>query len=166
MATTQGDMLMAMSPELAPNHVRNFLDLSYSGFYDNVKFHRVIPGFMIQGGDPFTKDPDKKAQWGSGNGPRMLDAEFSTAKHERGTLSMARLGGNVNSASCQFFVCHAKATNLDGQYSIFGKLESGFDTLDAIATTPAESAVRGAPASTPITPQRILSATVIFSPTK
>jgi len=164
--TNQGEMLVEMAPELAPNHVRNFLDLSYNGFYNGVKFHRVIPGFMIQGGDPFTKDPAKKAQWGSGNGPRMLEAEFSSAKHERGTLSMARLGGNNDSASCQFFICHAKATNLDGQYSVFGKLVSGFETLDAIALTPAESAVRGAPPSSPIEPQEILSAVVLFAPTK
>lgn len=134
--TNQGDMLLEFYPHLAPGHVRNYLDLAYTGFYDEVLFHRVIPSFMIQGGDPFTKDPTKKAQWGGGNGPRLLDAEFTTEKHVRGTLSAARLGHDVNSASCQFFIMHADYPALDGNYSVFGKLVSGFETLDAIATTP------------------------------
>jgi len=163
LSTNQGDMLVEMYPELAPNHVRNFLDLSYSGFYDGVLFHRVIPGFMIQGGDPNTKDITKKRMWGTGNGPRMLDAEFSSTKHVRGILSMAR-SQSPDSASSQFFVMHATAPSLDGAYSIFGNLVSGFETLDAIVTTPAESAQRGQPATTPIEPQKILSATVLYAP--
>jgi len=156
--TNQGDMLVEFYPHLAPGHVRNYLDLAYSGFYDGVLFHRVIPGFMIQGGDPFTKDPTKVRQWGGGNGPRLLDAEFTTEKHVRGILSAARLGHDVNSASCQFFIMHATYPSLDGQYSVFGKLVSGYETLDAIATTP-----RGA-GDRPNAEQKILSAIVLHDP--
>ncbi len=145
--TNQGDMLCEMYPHLAPNHVRNFLDLSYTGFYDGVIFHRVIPGFMIQGGD--------KTGTGRGDGPRRLDAEISAEKHVRGTLSMAR-AADPNSASCQFFVVHAKAPHLDGKYTIFGKLVTGFEALDAIANTP-----RGA-GDRPDDEQKILSATVLY----
>ena len=146
--TNRGDLEVEMWPETAPNHVRNYLDLAYTGFYDGTTFHRVIPGFMIQGGDPTGK--------GSGNGPRVLKAEFSKVKHERGVLSAARTG-DPNSASCQFFVCHAAAPHLDGQYSAFGKLVNGFETLDAIATTPRDRTDR------PNEPQRILSASVIVA---
>ena len=156
--TNRGDMLLEFYPHLAPGHVRNYLDLSYSGFYDGVLFHRVIPGFMIQGGDPLTKDATKVRQWGSGNGPRQLPAEFTTEKHVRGILSAARLGNDVNSASCQFFVMHATYPSLDGQYSVFGKLVSGYDTLDAIAT-----AKRGAQ-DRPDAEQKILTAIVLHDP--
>jgi cyclophilin family peptidyl-prolyl cis-trans isomerase len=148
MHTNQGDMLMEMYPHLAPNHVRNFLDLNYTGYYDNVIFHRVIPTFMIQGGD--------KSGTGAGPGRRQLNAEFSTEKHVRGILSMARTP-DVNSASAQFFVMHAAYPSLDGQYSIFGKLISGYDTLDKIVNTPA-------PGSRPSVDQVILSSTVLYVP--
>ena len=144
--TNRGDMIAKMYPHLAPNHVRNFLDLSYSGFYDGVLFHRVIPGFMIQGGDP--------QGTGMGNGPRRLNAEFSSEPHVRGILSMARTG-DPNSASCQFFVMHATASHLNNQYSVFGMLESGFDTLDAIVMSPKNGQDR------PNEDQKILSATVL-----
>lgn len=147
--TNQGDMMCEMYPHLAPNHVRNFLDLSYNGFYDGVIFHRVIPGFMIQGGD--------KTGTGRGDGPRQLKAEFSKEKHVRGILSMAR-AADPDSASCQFFVVHATSPHLDNQYTVFGKLVSGFEALDAIATTPQGAGNR------PTTDQKILSATVLFVP--
>lgn len=149
MRTSQGDMLMEFWPEDAPEHVRNFLDLSHTGFYEGVVFHRVIPGFMIQGGDPTGS--------GSGNGPRTLKAEFNKRRHERGVLSMARTA-DPNSASCQFFVMHANSLHLDNQYSAFGKLVSGIEVVDAIATTP-----RGA-GDRPNTPQTILSAVVVKRP--
>ncbi len=132
MQTNRGDMVMRFFPDLAPGHVRNFLDLSYSPdggkpFYEGVIFHRVIPGFMIQGGDP--------TGTGSGDGKRKLKAEFSSKPHKRGILSMARTS-DPNSASCQFFVMHADYPSLDNQYSVFGELVSGIETVDAIVSSP------------------------------
>jgi len=149
MQTNRGDMLMEFWPLVAPGHVRNFLDLCYNKFYDGLTFHRVIPGFMIQGGDP-------KGD-GTGNGPRMLEAEFNTdPKHQHvpGVLSMAR-SSDPNSASCQFFVMHGAATHLDGNYTAFGKLIEGLDVVDEIVSTP-----RGA-RDKPTTKQEIKKATVI-----
>jgi len=146
LSTNRGDMIVKFYPHLAPNHVRNFLDLAYTDFYDGVTFHRVIPGFMIQGGDP--------QGTGMGNGPRRLQAEFSPEPHVRGILSMARTS-DPNSASSQFFIMHAAYPSLDNQYSVFGMLESGFDVLDAIVTTPRSVQDR------PNTPQVIQSATVL-----
>ena len=144
--TNQGVMRAEFWPEDAPNHVRNYLDLAYTGFYDGVTFHRVIPGFMIQGGDP--------TGTGSGDGPRQLDAEFNDRKHVRGVLSMAR-SQDPNSASCQFFVMHATAPHLDNAYSAFGRLLDGFDALDAIVNTPQ------GPGNRPISPQIIQRAVVV-----
>jgi peptidyl-prolyl cis-trans isomerase B (cyclophilin B) len=124
--TNQGEMEVEFWPDVAPNHVRNFLELAYTGFYDKKTFHRVIPGFMIQGGCPQGS--------GMGDGPRRLKAEFNAKKHVKGVLSMAR-SQNKDSASCQFFVMHAASPHLDGQYSAFGKLVSGEQTLDKIAGT-------------------------------
>jgi cyclophilin family peptidyl-prolyl cis-trans isomerase len=150
MTTNRGDMVMEFWPEVAPNHVRNFLDLCNTKFYDGLTFHRIIPGFMIQGGDPQGN--------GAGNGPRTLEAEFSTDpqyKHVRGVLSMAR-SNDPNSASCQFFVMHQKAPHLDGAYSAFGKCVDGLDTLDRIISSP-----RNMQTNSPNEPQRILRAIVI-----
>ena len=149
--TNRGDMEVEFWPDVAPLHVRNFLDLSYSGFYDGKIFHRVIPGFMIQGGDP--------TGTGSGNGPRMLKAEFSSRKHEPGVLSMARTS-DPNSASCQFFVMHKAAPNLDGQYSAFGKLVNGLDVVEKIVNARRNSQDK------PFEPQTIVKATVIQAPAK
>jgi len=124
--TNQGEMEVEFWPDVAPNHVRNFLELAYTGFYDKKTFHRVIPGFMIQGGCPQGS--------GMGDGPRRLKAEFNARKHVKGVLSMAR-SSNPDSASCQFFVMHAASPHLDGQYSGFGKLVRGLETLDKIAGT-------------------------------
>ncbi|MCC6407606.1 MAG: peptidylprolyl isomerase [Planctomycetes bacterium] len=145
--TTSGPMRFELWPDVAPEHVRNWLDLAYTSFYDGVKFHRCIKGFMIQGGDPNTKDKDPST-WGQGNGPRMLKSEFNKSiKHVRGVLSMARQGHpnyardpdndpKKDTASCQFFVCHAEASSLDGGYTAFGKLLEGYDVLDKIANAP------------------------------
>ena len=143
--TNHGEMIVEFWPDVAPMHVRNFLDLSYTNFYSGVTFHRVMPGFMIQGGDPTGS--------GNGNGPRTLQAEFNDRSHERGVLSMARTE-DPNSASCQFFIMHAPAPGLDHQYSAFGRLIAGYETLDAIATTPTTQ-------DRPNDPQKILKATVI-----
>lgn len=127
--TTQGDILVKFWPEIAPNHVRNFLDLSATGFYEGTIFHRVIPGFMIQGGDP--------TGTGTGDGPRQVKAEFSQdVHHTAGVLSMAR-SASPDSASCQFFIMHAAYPSLDGKYSAFGEIVSGEAIVDAIARTPA-----------------------------
>ncbi|MCE9594586.1 MAG: peptidylprolyl isomerase [Planctomycetes bacterium] len=145
--TTSGPMRFELWPDVAPEHVRNWFDLAYTRFYEGVKFHRCMKGFMIQGGDPNTKDKDPST-WGQGNGPRTLKSEFSkTVKHVRGVLSMARQGHPnyardpdhdpmKDTASCQFFVCHAEAQSLDGGYTAFGKLLEGYDALDRIANAP------------------------------
>jgi peptidyl-prolyl cis-trans isomerase B (cyclophilin B) len=151
-----------MWPDVAPGHVRNFLDLCYTKFYDGMLFHRVKNDFMIQGGDPNTKT-DNQASWGMGNGPRMLKAEFSKKHHERGVLSMAR-SQDENSASCQFFVMTGTAPFLDGKYSTFGKLLDGDDTLGAIGN--AKGLVGGDGTIRPKEPQKVLSAIVIRAPAK
>jgi peptidyl-prolyl cis-trans isomerase B (cyclophilin B) len=148
-ATNRGDLLAEFWPDVAPNHVRNFLDLSLAGFYDGTTFHRVIPGFMIQGGDPDGS--------GTGNGPRKLKAEFNQRKHVPGVLSAARTN-DPDSASCQFFVMHAKAPHLDGQYSGFGQLVTGLDVVDRIVKTPRGQQDR------PQTPQVIERAIVVKAP--
>jgi peptidyl-prolyl cis-trans isomerase B (cyclophilin B) len=129
--TSLGDITLGFYPENAPNHVENFLDLSRSKFYDGTLFHRVISGFMIQGGDPLSKD-DNPRNDGTGNGPRRLKAEFSSQPHNRGALSMAR-GQNPDSASCQFFIVHQDSNFLDGKYSVFGYVIDGMDVVDKIA---------------------------------
>jgi peptidyl-prolyl cis-trans isomerase B (cyclophilin B) len=151
MSTNRGDMEIEFWPDVAPNHVRNFLDLCYTGFYDGKTFHRVIPGFMIQGGDP--------TGTGTGNGPRTLKAEFSQRKHEAGVLSMAR-SSDPNSASCQFFIVHKPAPHLDGQYTCFGKVVSGLEVVDKIANTKRNSSDK------PFDPQTIVKATVLKIPGK
>jgi len=157
METNRGNMVFEFYPDKAPRHVRNFLDLCASGFYEGSLFHRVSPTFMIQGGDPNTKTPNVST-WGSGNGPRNVDAEFGGLKHERGVLSMAR-GGDPNSASCQFFVMSAPASFLDGSYSSFGRLVSGDETLSRIANAP--GVVNPDRTLRPHEPQKILSTTII-----
>lgn len=157
--TNRGDILAEFWPETAPGHVRNFLDLSHTGFYNDLTFHRVIPGFMIQGGDPNGT--------GGGNGPRQLKAEFSDRKHTRGVLSMARRGTPgkkgpddplKDSASCQFFVMHQNYPSLDGSYSAFGKVVAGMATVDKIVNSPRGQGDR------PHEPQVILKAFVVKAP--
>jgi peptidyl-prolyl cis-trans isomerase B (cyclophilin B) len=117
-------------------HVRNFDSLVSTGFYDTTAFHRVIPGFVIQGGDPNSRHGNPST-WGSGQpGQPTVLAEFSAAKHVRGILSAARLGNNINSATSQFFICVATAANLDNQYSIYGKVLSGMNIVDTIVLAP------------------------------
>ncbi|MBL8859611.1 MAG: peptidylprolyl isomerase [Planctomycetes bacterium] len=161
--TNRGNMYAELWPEVAPKHVRNYLDLCYTDFYDGVLFHRVGPGFMIQGGDPKTKDESKRGEWGTGSGPRMVNAEFNAKKHVRGVLSMAR-GSDVNSASCQFFVMHAAYPSLDGKYTGFGMLLDGFETLDKIVTAPGEALDPQASTFRPTAPQRIEHAIVLVAP--
>jgi len=133
--TTEGTMVVEFWPEVAPNTVANFKKLANQGFYDGTCFHRVIKGFMIQGGDPLTKDPGKEDQWGTGGPGYSIKAEFNDRSHTRGVISMAR-SQDPDSAGSQFFICHGNPTFLDHQYTAFGKLIKGDDVLEKIATTP------------------------------
>ena len=135
--TDMGDIQIKFFYDKAPKHVENFIDLAASGFYDGTLFHRVIPGFMIQGGDPNTKKPETPAtSWGTGgNGSNRIKAEFNDTSHKRGIVSMAR-AADPNSASSQFFVVVKDSTFLDGQYSAFGEVVSGMEVADKIAAAP------------------------------
>jgi peptidyl-prolyl cis-trans isomerase B (cyclophilin B) len=132
--TSEGEMVAEFWPDVAPKTVENFKKLAKSNFYDGTAFHRVIKGFMIQGGDPLTKDESKQSRWGTGDPGYKIDAEFNKKSHERGVLSMAR-SQDPNSAGSQFFICHGAPKFLDGQYTAFGKLIKGDDVLEKIATT-------------------------------
>jgi peptidyl-prolyl cis-trans isomerase B (cyclophilin B) len=163
--TGEGEILVALFPDLAPHHVAAFRHLAATGFYDGTTFHRIVPGFVIQAGDPNSKDKDPRNDgqgaptladvltvpelsvlgdagrvveakgfvWSGGEQPARLAAELShTARHLRGTLSMAR-GRDVDSAGSQFFLCVAAAPQLDGEYTIFGQAVTGLDVVDRIA---------------------------------
>ena len=136
-----GDVVIKLRPDLAPGHVERITDLANSGFYDGVVFHRVIPGFMAQGGDP-------TGTGYHGSDKPDLKAEFSQEPHRRGTASMAR-SGNPNSANSQFFICFDDAGFLDGQYTVWGEVESGMEHVDALPV--------GEP---PANPGKIVKATV------
>ena len=127
--TADGEMVVEFWPDVAPKTVENFKKLANEKFYDGTAFHRIIKGFMIQGGDPKTKDASKEMEWGTGDPGYKIKAEFSDRKHVRGVISMARGGGDINSAGCQFFICLDAANSLDGQYTCFGKLIKGEDVL-------------------------------------
>jgi peptidyl-prolyl cis-trans isomerase B (cyclophilin B) len=133
--TTEGEMVIEFWPDVAPKTVENFKTLAKKGFYDGTCFHRVIKGFMIQGGDPLTKDPNKESSWGTGDPGYKIKAEFNSHTHERGVISMAR-SNDPDSAGSQFFICHGAPSFLDGKYTAFGKLIKGDDVLEKIATTP------------------------------
>ncbi len=135
--TKFGAIELKFFPDVAPNHVNNFIDLARKGFYDGTTFHRVIPGFMIQGGDPNSKNPDKSSH-GMGGPGYQLKAEFNSRHHKRGTLSMAR-AANPDSAGSQFFICVADAPFLDKQYTVFGEVTSGMDVVDKIVGQPRDS---------------------------
>lgn len=121
--TTKGKATIALRPDLAPNHVARIKELAREGFYDGTPFHRVIDGFMAQGGDP--------TGTGTGGSGKKLKAEFSAEKHTRGTCSMAR-AQNPDSADSQFFICFADSPWLDKQYTVWGKVVDGMDTVDKI----------------------------------
>lgn len=133
--TTKGDMVIEFWDDVAPKTVENFKKLAKEGFYDGTAFHRIIKGFMIQGGDPLTKDKTKEDLYGTGGPGYQIKAEFNNRKHQRGVISMAR-AAHPDSAGSQFFICHADAPFLDGKYTAFGKLIKGDDVLEKIANTP------------------------------
>lgn len=133
--TSLGEMVLEFWPDVAPKHVENFKSLAKKGFYNGTAFHRVINGFMIQGGDPFTKDEAARARWGTGDPGYKINAEFNSKPHVRGVLSMAR-SSDPNSAGSQFFICLERAESLDNKYTAFGKLIKGEDVLLKIGSTP------------------------------
>lgn len=132
--TKYGNIEIKFFPEAAPNHVKNFTKLAKEGFYDGTIFHRIIPGFMIQGGDPNTKGNDKSI-YGRGGPGYSVKAEFNKTSHKRGILSMAR-AMDPNSAGSQFFIVVADSTFLDGQYTVFGEVVKGMDVADKIVNLP------------------------------
>jgi peptidyl-prolyl cis-trans isomerase B (cyclophilin B) len=130
--TKFGNIELKFFPDVAPNHVNNFIELAKKGFYDGTTFHRVIPGFMIQGGDPNSKNPDKSSH-GMGGPGYTLKAEFNDKPHKIGTLSMAR-AASPDSAGSQFFICVADSSFLDRQYTVFGEVVSGMDVVNKIVS--------------------------------
>ena len=133
--TTAGEMVVEFWPDVAPKTVANFKKLAQEGFYDGTAFHRIIKGFMIQGGDPHTKDLANESRYGTGGPGYKVAAEFNERPHVRGVISMAR-SQDPNSAGSQFFICLGTASSLDRQYTAFGKLIKGLDVLDNIGSTP------------------------------
>jgi peptidyl-prolyl cis-trans isomerase B (cyclophilin B) len=132
--TSLGTMEVEFWSDVAPKTVENFKKLSREGFYNGTAFHRIIKGFMIQGGCPLSKEADHPGV-GTGDPGYKIKAEFNDRNHQRGVLSMAR-AASPDSAGCQFFICHGDASFLDRQYTAFGKIRSGDDVLEKIATTP------------------------------
>ena len=133
--TNFGSIEFNLLPELAPETVRNFVKLAESEFYNGSLFHRVIPGFMIQGGDPNTKKQELRAQWGMGGPGYTVNAEFSSRSHLRGIVSMAR-STDPNSAGSQFFIVTTDSTFLDREYTVFGEVTQGMDVADKIVNLP------------------------------
>lgn len=130
--TPLGEMTLKFFPDIAPNHVSNFIALAKSGFYDGTTFHRVIPNFMIQGGDPNSKSPDR-SKHGMGDPGYRLKAEFSDKAHKRGMVSMAR-SADPDSAGSQFFICVADTPFLDHKYTVFGEVVKGMEVADKIVS--------------------------------
>src|SRR5438874_2947360 len=133
--TSEGDMVVQFWNDAAPNTIENFKKLARSGFYDGTIFHRIVKGFMIQGGDPNSKDPAKGSSYGEGGPGYKIKAEFNDRSHERGVISMAR-SSDPDSAGSQFFICLASVPRLDHQYTTSGKLIKGDDVLGRIGDTP------------------------------
>lgn len=132
--TSAGEIDIRFYPDIAPNHVKNFIDLAEKGFYNGTKFHRVIPGFMVQGGDPTTVS-GAPTTWGTGGSGKNVAAEFSAVSHKRGIVSMAR-SNDPDSASSQFFIVTSDSTFLDRQYTVFGQVTKGMDVADKIVNAP------------------------------
>ena len=140
--TSAGELTIEFWPEVAPETVKNFKKLAAAGFYNGTSFHRIIKGFMIQGGDPLTKDPTKASGWGTGGPGYSIKAEFNDRSHVRGVISMAR-SSDPDSAGSQFFICLGDATFLDRQYTAFGQLVEGDDVLGQIGDTPTAAGAQG-----------------------
>jgi cyclophilin family peptidyl-prolyl cis-trans isomerase len=154
--TKFGDIEVELYSDSAPKTVENFKDLTKKGFYDGLIFHRIVPGFVIQGGDPYTRNTTNRSRWGTGGPGWNIKAEFNKNTHTRGVLSMAR-SQDPDSAGSQFFIVLKDSNFLDGQYTIFGKVKSGMDAVDKIATLKTDHA------DAPINPDQaeIIKVTVI-----
>ena len=133
--TTQGAMVIEFWPDVAPKTVENFKKLAREGFYNGTAFHRIIKGFMIQGGDPLSKDPAQESRWGTGDPGYKIKAEFNAKSHQRGVISMAR-SNDPDSAGSQFFICLGDASFLDRKYTAFGHLIKGDDVLGKLGDSP------------------------------
>ncbi len=151
-----GDIVVEFFPDVAPETVKNFTKLAGQKFYDGTQSHRLIPGFMIQLGDPLTKDPTKEAFWGTGDPGYKIKAEFNDRSHDKGVLSMAR-SANPESAGSQFFICFKRVAHLDRQYTVFGKVLKGLDVLDKLEAVP----VGGSQGSKPQRPVVLESVKVV-----
>jgi peptidyl-prolyl cis-trans isomerase B (cyclophilin B) len=132
--TSEGEMVIDFWPDVAPKTVENFKKLARQGFYDGTAFHRIVKGFMIQGGDPLTKDMNQESRWGTGDPGYKIKAEFNNKSHVRGVISMAR-SQHPDSAGSQFFICLGDAKFLDRQYTGFGQLIKGDDVLGRLGDT-------------------------------
>jgi cyclophilin family peptidyl-prolyl cis-trans isomerase len=137
-ATKFGEIKVEFYPEHAPKAVENFRKLANRTFYDGLIFHRIVPNFVIQGGDPNTRDVNNRSRWGSGGPGWTIKAEFNKNKHSRGAISMAR-SQDPDSAGSQFFIVLKDSNFLDGQYTVFGKVISGMDIVDKIASLKTDS---------------------------
>ncbi len=133
--TNEGEMVVQFWTDAAPNTIENFKKLAREGFYDGTTFHRIVKGFMIQGGDPNSKDPAKESSYGEGGPGYKIKAEFNDHSHQRGVISMAR-SSDPDSAGSQFFICLVPVPRLNHQYTTFGKLIKGEDVLARIGDTP------------------------------
>jgi peptidyl-prolyl cis-trans isomerase B (cyclophilin B) len=142
--TSEGDMVVQFWTDAAPNTIENFKKLAHQGFYDGTIFHRIVKQFMIQGGDPNSKDPAKENSYGQGGPGYNLKAEFNDHSHDRGVISMAR-SSDPDSAGSQFFICLAPVHRLDHQYTTFGKLIKGQDVLEKIGDIPVTRNSTGEP---------------------
>ncbi|MFH1497818.1 MAG: peptidylprolyl isomerase [Verrucomicrobiota bacterium] len=156
--TSLGELTLAFWPDVAPKTVENFKKLAREGFYDGTAFHRIIKGFMIQGGCPNTK-AGAKGMPGTGDPGYKIKAEFNEKPHVRGVISMAR-SASPDSAGCQFFICHGDARFLDRQYTAFGQLEGGESVLEAIATVPTKPSA-GGERSSPVDRVEVISVTIV-----
>lgn len=152
-------MVVAFWPDVAPKTVENFKKLAKSGFYDGTAFHRIVKGFMIQGGDPLTKDANQESRWGTGDPGYKIKAEFNNKSHVRGVLSMAR-SQHPDSAGSQFFICLGDAKFLDRQYTGFGQLIKGDDVLGRLGDTPTKASGSGE-SSKPIARVAVESVTIV-----
>ncbi len=157
-STSYGDLTLAFWPDVAPKTVENFKKLARQGFYDGTAFHRIIKGFMIQGGCPNTK-AGAGGMPGTGDPGYKVKAEFNDKPHVRGVISMAR-SASPDSAGCQFFICHGEASFLDRQYTAFGQLVAGDSVLESIANVPTKSG-GGGEKSTPIERVEVKSVKIV-----